>query len=215
METDNPPPRDPRNAKEIGRTVRDSFCMGAQRSVRVVAVQLQGSTPLGWEAVDLPCETSAAPQPQNNHNTTQEETLAPRTAPHPVRYTRTPGTCATARRDSAASLNARAARARTSEARVTPHGCTQERLFSSPPPPRPSSLERHCVGQSGKAADLPCETLRSAPTTKQPQHDTGRDACPTHSTTSCAVYTRTPAQPRGVTHSFVTSHSNTNTARGG
>ena len=42
----------------------------------------------------------AAPQPQNNHNTTQEETLAPRTAPHPVQYTRTPGTCATARRDS-------------------------------------------------------------------------------------------------------------------
>ena len=40
------------------------------------------------------------PRPQNNHNRTQEETLAPRTAPHPVQYTRTPGTCATARRDS-------------------------------------------------------------------------------------------------------------------
>ena len=70
------------------------------------------------------------------------------TAPHAVQHTYTMH-CATARCvsfthsfiiiHSAASLNARA---RTSEARVTPHGCTQERLFSSvevslPPHPSP------------------------------------------------------------------------------
>ena len=40
---------------------------------------------------------SAAPQPQNNHSTTQEETLVPRTTPHPMQSTRSPDT---ARRDS-------------------------------------------------------------------------------------------------------------------
>ena len=42
----------------------------------------------------------AAPQPQNTHKRTQKVWLDSRTAPHPVQYTCTPYTSATARRDS-------------------------------------------------------------------------------------------------------------------
>ena len=58
----------PRNAKEIGRTVQDSFCTGAQEVCLCGwSGACEWSTPWGWEAADLPRVTLAAPQPQNNH----------------------------------------------------------------------------------------------------------------------------------------------------
>ena len=46
--------RDPRNAKDVGRTVRDSFCTGAQEVGKTCLVRrLRRSTPHGREALDL------------------------------------------------------------------------------------------------------------------------------------------------------------------
>ena len=117
----------PRNAKEIGRTVRDSFCTGAQEvGLCGWCGACEWSTPWGWEAADLPRVTLAAPQPQNNHKTHEEE-LDSRTAPHPcavhVQVQVQP-------HDVTQQLHsARPERARTSEARVTSHA-VHTSLFS-------------------------------------------------------------------------------------
>ena len=93
-------------------------------------------------------------------------------APYPVQRTRTPCTNATARCVSAVSLSTRGTRTH-SDTRDTSHAVHLEPPFlERPPPPRPSSLERHCVGPSGGGNSASAWIPRSAPATKHTQEDT-------------------------------------------
>ena len=101
----------------------------------------------------------------NNHNTTQEETLAPRTAPHPVQHTYTMH-CATARCVSAVSLK-HARHAHVQVTRETHHTrCTQAAFLKSSTSPTvlPGAPLRRLV--CGRQLCFRVD-LRSAPSTNR------------------------------------------------
>ena len=116
--------------------------------------------------------------------------------------------------------SARAARARTSDTRDTSQALHHKPPFlKRPPPPRPSSLERHCVGQSGGGNSASAWILRSAPATKT--HTRGHRKCGlTHALHHilCSIHVhRAQVQPHDVTHPFIhssVSHTSTVTHEG-
>ena len=104
--------------------------------------------------------------------------------------------------------SARAARARTSDTRDTSQALHHKPPFlKRPPPPRPSSLERHCVGPSGGGNSASAWILRSAPATKKPRHkDTTGDVCP-RTAPHPVQYTRTRTSATARCVSFIHSFS--------
>ena len=91
--------------------------------------------------------TSAAPHPQTNTQDTREALDPQHSTTSCAAYVH----YALCNRTMCLSsvTQARAARARTSDTRDTSQALHKSHLFSNVLPPRPSSLERHCVGQSG------------------------------------------------------------------
>ena len=163
----------PRNAREIGRIVRDSLCTGAQEVGPSGRCGDCGDPPLrvGWQQCFC-VDPSQRPSHKTHirghrkcglthalhHILCSIHVQRAQVQPHDV---------------SQQCHSARAARSRTSDTRDTSQALHHKPPFlKRPPPPRPSSLERHCVGPSGGGNSASAWILWSAPATKHTQEDT-------------------------------------------
>ena len=102
------------------------------------------------------------------------------------------------------SLSAQHGTCKHRERRESRHStCAAVSVKTRPPPPRPTSLVRYLRSRElvcGRHVSSANVTPRSAPHTKRTRHETA--AVHRTCTISCAVHTRTPAQPHVVTHTY-------------
>ena len=170
----------------------------AGRTKYSVVCATAGVTPLGLGGKLASAYRDVSQRPTHKKDTTRDSCCTLHL--HHILCTR-----ATARRDSSDSLRtARHVQAQRESRVTTQHlrSCLCQKQVHQPP--RPSSLVRYMRSRAGGNWLPPIVTSRSAPHTKRTRHETAAVHCTC--TISCAVHTRTPAQPNVGFHSFISFH---------